>query len=283
MKTILKTAAAATFILMAGSAIVHAEEKAETGEKVVAKVGDSTITEVDMTRAETEMFNQLVNVPKNARRKVLVEYLIETQLLADAAKAAKISETDNFKARQDYYHRRAMRDTYFDQQVFKSVSEADVKSTYDDAAKEQEAHVQHILVKEKEKAEELVKKIKDGGDFKELAKENSIDPGSKDKGGDLGFILKSQVVPSFAKAAFDLEKKGDVSEPVQSQFGWHIIRLEEKRNRALPPFTEVQSRIKEVLWQKKAQELIENLRKNTKIEFVDKELEKPLQDPRGSN
>lgn len=277
MKHIVKSVAVGLIFIMSTGASVQASEK------VVAKVGDSTITETDMTRAETEMFNQLVNVPKNARRKVLVEYLIETQLLADAAKKAKISETENFKARQDYYHRRAMRDTYFDQQVFKSVSEADVKSTYDEAAKEEEAHVQHILVKEEDKAKELVEKIKGGADFKELAKENSIDPGSKDKGGDLGFILKTQVVPSFAKAAFDLEKKGDVSAPVQSQFGWHIIRLEEKRNRALPPFTEVEARIKEVLWQKKAQELIENLRKNTSIEFVDKELEKPLQDPRGSN
>ncbi|GJM01767.1 MAG: peptidylprolyl isomerase [Rhodomicrobium sp.] len=283
MKIILKSVATGLLVLMAGSATLHAEEKSTAGDNIVAKVGPSTITEVDMTRAETEMFNQLVNVPKNARRKVLVEYLIETQLLADAAKEAKISETEDFKARQDYYHRRAMRDTYFDQQVFKSVSEADVKTTYDDAAKEEEAHVQHILVKEEEKAKELAKKIKDGGDFKELAKTNSIDPGSKDKGGDLGFILKTQVVPTFAKAAFDLEKKGDVSDPVQSQFGWHIIRLEEKRNRALPPYTEVKARIKEVLWQKKAQELIENLRKKSKIEFVDKELEKPLQDPRGSN
>lgn len=277
MKHIVKSVAVGLIFIMSTGASVQASEN------VVAKVGDSTITETDMTRAETEMFNQLVNVPKNARRKVLVEYLIETQLLADAAKKAKISETENFKARQDYYHRRAMRDTYFDEQVFQSVSEADVKSTYDEAAKEEEAHVQHILVKEEDKAKELVEKIKGGADFKELAKENSIDPGSKDKGGDLGFILKTQVVPSFAKAAFDLEKKGDVSAPVQSQFGWHIIRLEEKRNRALPPFTEVEARIKEVLWQKKAQELIENLRKNTSIEFVDKELEKPLQDPRGSN
>lgn len=277
MKHIVKSVAAGLIFVMSTGASVQANEK------VVAKVGESTITETDMTRAETEMFNQLVNVPKNARRKVLVEYLIETQLLADAAKKAKISESENFKARQDYYHRRAMRDTYFDEQVFQSVSEADVKSTYEEAAKEEEAHVQHILVKEEDKAKELVEKIKSGGDFKELAKENSIDPGSKDKGGDLGFILKSQVVPSFAKAAFDLKEKGDISDPVQSQFGWHIIRLEEKRNRALPPFTDVEARIKEVLWQKKAQELIENLRKNTSIEFVDKDLEKPLEDPRGSN
>lgn len=277
MKILVKGVVAGFLILTMASPALKAEET------VVAKVGDTTITETDMTRAETEMFNQLVNVPKNARRKVLVEYLIETQLLAEAAKKAKISESESFKDRQDYYHRRAMRDTYFDQQVFKSVSEEDVKSTYDDAAKEEEAHVQHILVKEEDKAKELVQKIKDGGDFKALAKENSIDPGSKDKGGDLGFILKTQVVPSFAKAAFDLEKKGDISEPVQSQFGWHIIRLEEKRNRALPPFKEVEARIKEVLWQKKAQELIENLRKSTEIVFVDKELEKPLQTPRGSN
>ncbi len=276
MKQIIKTAAAAILVLTCGSTPLFAE-----GE-VVAKIDDVTITEADMHRAETEMFNQLVNVPKQARRKVLVEYLIETQLLAKAAETDKIAESEGFKARQEYYHRRALRDTYFDKQVFDAVSDADVKKTYDDAGKEEEAHVQHILVKEEKLAKEIIEKLKAGGDFKKLAAEHSIDPGSKQKGGDLGFIVKTQVVPSFAKAAFELEKDG-ISEPVKSQFGYHIIRQIEKRNRALPPFDTVKERIKEVLWQQKAQTLIENLRKNAKVEFVDKELAKPLENPRGSN
>ena len=276
MKQIIKTAAAAILVLTCGSTPLFAE-----GE-VVAKIDDVTITEADMHRAETEMFNQLVNVPKQARRKVLVEYLIETQLLAKAAETDKIAESEGFKARQEYYHRRALRDTYFDKQVFDVVSDADVKKTYDDAGKEEEAHVQHILVKEEKLAKEIIEKLKAGGDFKKLAAEHSIDPGSKQKGGDLGFIVKTQVVPSFAKAAFELEKDG-ISEPVKSQFGYHIIRQIEKRNRALPPFDTVKERIKEVLWQQKAQTLIENLRKNAKVEFVDKELAKPLENPRGSN
>lgn len=276
MKPLIKTAAAAILILTCGSTPLFAE-----GE-VVAKIDDVTITEADMHRAETEMFNQLVNVPKQARRKVLIEYLIETQLLAKAAETDKIAESEGFKKRQDYYHRRALRDTYFDKQVFDAVSDADVKKTYDDAGKEEEAHVQHILVKDEKLAKEIIVKLKAGGDFKKLAEEHSIDPGSKQKGGDLGFIVKTQVVPSFAKAAFELEKNG-ISEPVKSQFGYHIIRQIEKRNRALPPFDTVKERIKEVLWQQKAQTLIETLRKNAKVEFVDKELAKPLKNPRGSN
>lgn len=276
MKQLIKTAAAAILVLTCGSTPLFAE-----GE-VVAKIDDVTITETDMERAETEMFNQLVNVPKKARRKVLVEYLIETQLLAKAAEADKIADSEGFKARQDYYHRRALRDTYFDKQVFDAVSDDDVKKTYDDAGKEEEAHVQHILVKEESLAKEIIEKLKAGGDFKKLAAEHSIDPGSKQKGGDLGFIVKTQVVPSFAKAAFELEKDG-ISEPVKSQFGYHIIRQLEKRNRALPPYDTVKERIKEVLWQQKAQTLIESLRKSAKVEFVDKELEKPLDNPRGSN
>lgn len=280
MKHIVKSTAAAIIVLALGSQQLLAEE-AKKGN-VVAKIDDVTITETDMSRAETEMFNQLVNVPKAARRKVLVEYLIETQLLAKAAKAEKVGESESFKARKEYYHRRQLRDTYFDKKVFESVSDADVKKTYEDAGKEEEAHVQHILVKEEKLAKEIVTKLKAGGDFKKLAAEHSIDPGSKQKGGDLGFIVKTQVVPSFAKAAFDLKKDG-ISEPVKSQFGYHVIKQVEKRNRALPPFNSVKSRIKEVLWQKKAQELIENLRKSAKVEFIDKELAKPLQNPRGSN
>jgi len=282
VKYIAKSTLAAILVISFGSLQLSAEPV--KSDKVVAKIDDVSITETDMARAETEMFNQLVNVPKNARRKVLIEYLIETQLLAKAANAEKIADSEGFKDRKDYYHRRALRDTYFDKKVFESVSETDVKKTYDDASKEEEAHVQHILVKEEKLAKEIVEKLKAGGDFKKLAAEHSIDPGSKTKGGDLGFIIKTQVVPSFAKAAFDL-KKGGVSEPVKSQFGYHVIRQIEKRKRPLPPYATVQARIKEVLWQKKAQELIENLRKTAKVEFLDKELEKPLQQPqqRGSN
>lgn len=276
MKHYKKSAFAALLVLIGSSSQLLAEDG------VVAKIDDITITETDMDRAETEMFNQLVNVPKNARRKVLVEYLIETALLAKAAKADKVEDSEEFKKREEYYHNRQLRDTFFDKKVFKAVSDDDVKKTYEDAGKEEEAHVQHILVKEEKLAKELSEKLKAGGDFKALAAEHSIDPGSKQKGGDLGFIVKTQVVPTFAKAAFDLEKDG-ISDPVKSQFGFHIIRMVEKRNRALPPFDTVKERIKEVLWQKKAQELIEGLRKEAKVEFVDKELAKPLEDPRGSN
>lgn len=252
-------------------------------QEVIAKVDGIEITEKDMALAETEMFNQLVRVPKNARRKVLIEYLIETQLLAKAAQEAKISETDSFKGRQEYYNRRAMRDTFFDKQVFDAVSEKEIQATYKEASKQEEAKVAHILVKEEAKAKELYDQISKGGDFAKLAKEHSIDPSSKDKGGDLGFILEGQVVPSFAKAAFSLNKKGDISQPVKSQFGYHIIQLDQKRKRPLPPLDTVKERIREVLQQKKATELIEGLRKSAKIDFVDKKLEKSLETPRGSN
>ncbi len=278
MKHLNKSVLLALIVLFATSAPLKAEKK------VVATVDGQEITEKDMVRAETEMFNQLVNVPKKARRKVLVEYLIETQILAKAAQDSKVGETDDFKNSKDYYHRRALRDIYFNQQVFKAVSDKDAQNTYDEASKEEEARVRHILVKDEKLAKEIHEKVTKGGDFKALAKEHSIDPSSKDKGGDLGFLLKAQVVPQFGTVAFGLSKKGEIAEkPVQSQFGWHIIQLEEKRPRTLPPFNDVKDRIKEVLWQKKAQELIEKLRKTAKVEFVDKELAKPLPDPRGSN
>lgn len=267
----------AIFALSLPLSALHAEDK------VVAKVNGIEITEKDMHYAETEMFNQLLNVNKKARRKVLIEYLIETQLLASAGTKAKISETDTYKKRQDYYQRRAIRDSFFHNQVFEAVKDADIQKTYDDAKKQEEASVRHILVKEEDKAKEIHEKLKKGEDFSKLAKENSMDPGSKDKGGALGYILRDQVVPTFADAAFALEKKGDLSAPVKSQFGWHVIMLEDKRKRALPPFDAVKGRIQEVLWQQKAQEMIEGLRKEAKIEFMDKELEKPLETPRGSN
>ena len=100
----------------------------------------------------------------------------------------------------------------------------------------------HILVDTKEKAEEIIGKIKAGGDFAALAKENSKDPGSKEDGGMLGFFGRNQMVPEFEKAAFEL-KKGEISAPVQSQFGWHVIKVEDRREKKPPSYEAVKDRL----------------------------------------
>ena len=145
-----------------------------------------------------------------------------------------------------YWRRRALRDAYFDKSVREAVSDADAKKFYDSQVggvkPEEEVRARHILVDSKDKAREIFEKIAHGSDFAQLAKENSKDPGSKDQGGELGFFVRGQMVPQFEEVAFKL-KKGEVSEPFESQFGWHIVRVDDRRQRAAPAFEAVKDRV----------------------------------------
>ena len=248
-------------------------------DKLVTTVNGKRITEADMRLADAEIGGDLGNLPPGQRRRVLVEYLIENQLFADAADADKLSSGPAFDERLAYWRRRAMRDAYFDKNVKGAISEADARKFYEaqlaGIRPEEEVRARHILVESESVAKEIVEKIAHGGDFVQLAKEHSKDPGSRDDGGDLGYFGRGQMVPQFEEAAFKL-KKGEFSQPVQSQFGWHVIRLEDRRERGAPGYESVKERISAALVHRKAQDLAGDLRTKAKIEFVDPELKQAV-------
>ncbi len=246
-------------------------------DKVMATVDGKKITEADIRFAEFEIGGDLGNLPPATKRRVLVEYMIENQLFADAAEKDKLSSGPAFEERLTYWRRRALRDTFFDKSVKGDVSDGVAKAFYEDQIKgmkpEEEVQARHILVDTEEKAKEIADKVAKGGDFAALAKENSKDPGSKDDGGMLGYFGRGQMVPAFEEAAYRL-KKGEVSSPVKSQFGFHIIKLEDRREKKLPTFDEVKDRILNSMIQKKAQDVALALRTKAKIEYIDPEVKK---------
>jgi peptidyl-prolyl cis-trans isomerase C len=252
---------------------------ARAQDPAVAKVDGRTITEADMRLAEAEIGSDLGSLPEDARRRVLLEFLIENQLFADAAEAQRLGSVPSFEERMQYWRRRALRDIYFDKIVRDTVSDADARKFYEQqlgALKpESEVRARHILVESKEEARELFQKLAHGADFAQLAKEHSKDPGSKDQGGELGFFARGQMVPQFEEAAFRL-KVGEISEPFLTQFGWHIIRVDELRERPAPAFDAVKDRIKAAIIHQKAQEIAANLRKKAQIEYIDPEIGKSL-------
>ena len=132
---------------------------------------------------------------------------------------------------------------------------------------EQEVSARHILVENEDEAKKIAADLKKGGDFAAIAKEKSKDPGSKDQGGDLGFFSKDQMVPEFAEAAFKLDK-GQISDPVKSQFGWHVIRVDDKRAKQPPTFDQVKDQIESFVQRKAQADLIQKLRADAKIEKV---------------
>jgi peptidyl-prolyl cis-trans isomerase C len=248
--------------------------------KPVASVNGKTLTEADLALAEADIGNDLGSLPPDARRRILVEYLIENQLFADAADGQKLATGPVFDERMQYWRRRTLRDIYFEKTVRGSIQEADAKKFYDDQVKnikpEEEVRARHILVEDEKLANEIADKLKKGGDFAALAKEHSKDPGSKENGGDLGFFGKQQMVPEFETAAFALTA-GQVSAPVKSQFGFHIIKLEEKRTKPLPTFEQVKERILASMVHKKAQEVGTGLRDKAKIDYIDEAVKKAVE------
>ena len=268
---------ASTLAVAVVAATLMAPFAAVAEDKVMATVDGKSITEADLRLADFEIGGDLGNLPAVTKRRVLVEYMIENQLFADAAERDKLATGAAFDQRLNYWKRRALRDTYFDTTVKGGVSEAVAKAFYEDQVKgmkpEEEIQARHILVDSEDKAKELAEKLAKGEDFAKLAKENSKDPGSKDDGGMLGFFGRGQMVPQFEEAAFRL-KKGEVSPPIKSQFGFHLIKVEDRREKKLPSFDEVKDRIVNSMVQKKAQEVASGLRTKAKIEYVDPEVKK---------
>jgi len=265
----LAAAFAAAFAL---ATIVSSSAGRAADDAIVATVNGRAITEADVRLAETEIGNDLGTLAPEKRRRVLVEYLIETVLFAEAGEKAKLGSGQRFDERRRYWDRRAMRDTYFDHSVKGAVSEADARTFYDKQVAampaQEEVRARHILVDSEDKAKEIYEKIAHGADFTEMARQFSKDPGSKDEGGDLGYFTRGRMVPQFEEAAFKLDK-GEVSLPVQSQFGWHLIKVEDKRQRGAPAFDKIKDRIIATLVHRRAQEIGQNLRAAAKVEFVD--------------
>lgn len=251
-------------------------------DKVLVRVNDVAITDKDLKLAAAEIGPQLSSVPDEQRTQVLTDYLIENTLLALAGKADKLETGNDFEERLTYYRQRALRDAYFDKAIMATVTEADAKAMYDKQiggqTPKEEVRARHILVKTEAEARDVIERSNRGDDFAELAKELSTGP-SNSRGGDLGFFAKGQMVKPFEDAVFKLEK-GAISEPVKTQFGWHVIKLEEKRSQELPKFGPLKGRIMASLVQQKAAEVLQKLRGDAKIEFEDKELEAKIEEAR---
>ena len=207
------------------------------------------ITENDLRLAEAELGQELANLPPEVKRRALAEYLIDNTLFSDAAEAEKLGATPEFEEQMRYLRRRLLREQYFEKSLKGTVNEAEAKKIYDariaKMKPEDEVAARHILVADEAKAKELRAKIVAGGDFAALAKENSTDTGSKEQGGLLGYFSKG---PDGARVRGGRlrAQEGEVSEPVKTKFGWHIIKLEDRRRKAAADLREVKATIIEL-------------------------------------
>ncbi len=240
--------------------------------KVVARVNGIEITEGDLAIAAEDPALQMPNVPDEQKRELLTGYMIDLKLGARAAEAAKVGSGAEFARKLAYNRDKTLLDAYLDQEAKKAVTPEAARKLYDETVKsvpvEQEVRARHILVENEDEAKKIATRVKGGEDFAKVAGEVSKDPGSKTDGGDLGFFTKDRMVEPFAEAAFKLEP-GQISDPVKSQFGWHVIKVEEKRTKPAPTFEETKDQVETYLARKAQQDLIMGLRKDAKIEKLD--------------
>jgi peptidyl-prolyl cis-trans isomerase C len=261
-------AAAVALALFAGS-------PARADDKVLAKVNGVEIKESDVALAEEELAPSLQQMDPASRKDNVLGFLIDLQIVAKAAEDKKIENTDDFKKRLGFTRKRLMMDSLLAAEGKAATTEEAMKKVYEEAAKqitgEVEVRARHILVETEDEAKAVVEELKKGADFAELAKKKSKDPGASD-GGDLGFFTKEQMVPEFSAIAFTLEP-GKISDPVKSQFGWHVIKVEEKRNRQAPPMDQVKGQIETYVTRKAQADYVGKLREAAKVERMDKPAE----------
>jgi peptidyl-prolyl cis-trans isomerase C len=266
-------------LLLVAAIVALASYSVAAEETVVARVNGVDITQSDLDFAASEVGSQLSQYPLPDRRRILLQFIIENELLAAAAEAGNLASSEEFEARLKYHRRLALREAYYEKSIRGAVSEEAVRKLYDEnigALKpEPQVHARHILVETKEEAEAVAERLKKGEDFAEVAKETSKDP--RAEGGDLGFFGRGQMVKPFSEAAFALEVD-EISEPVQTPFGWHIIKIEEKRDRKPPSFEDVKDALMAQLVQQMAAKMVQELNAAAKIELLDREIRQSMED-----
>lgn len=239
--------------------------------EVLAKVGSQTITEQELVIAEQEFGSELAQVPPEQKRGVLIDALVNMELLAQAARDAGLDKGPVFENRLQFVTLQALRNAFVEQSIVGSVSPEDVQKTYQDVVvaqhkPEEQVRARHILVESKEAAEKVIADLKGGADFAELAKQ-SKDP-SGQNGGDLGYFGRGQMVPPFEQAAFALEPGATTEQPVESQFGWHVIRVDEKRMSQPPALADVEAQLRQYVLRGKFESVMADLRSKYPVEIV---------------
>lgn len=237
-------------------------------DTVVATVGETSITLGELIAARRVLPPEFLQLPDEILTEALIEQLTNQALLSEAARAAGLDQKLFVQFALKNQTRSVLAGAYMAHAIDERVTEEAIQAAYEErfanAEPVEEAHAAHILVGEEATAKEIKAELDAGADFAALASEHGTD-GTADRGGDLGWFEYERMVPPFAEAAFSMEP-GTISEPVQTQFGWHIIRLIEKRHRPVPTLEAVRDQITAELAETAQAEALSELRKGATIE-----------------
>lgn len=243
------------------------EAPAPDVDAIVATVNGTEITLGDVILMRANLPQQYQALPDEQLFEALVEQIVTQTVLAEKAAEDGLDQSRLAKLRARADSRNYLAEAQLRREVEGAVTEDALRAAYDEsvggAEPVEEIRASHILVESEEEAKEIRAEIEGGADFAELAKEKSTGP-SGPRGGDLGWFEKGAMVPEFADAAFALEA-GEVSDPVQTQFGWHVIKLDERRTKPTPTFEEMRDELEQQLQSEAAEAAVLAARESAEV------------------
>ncbi len=252
--------------------IGEGENAIEVGNPVVAKVGGADVTRSEVLEFITTLPEQVRQMPLQNLFPMARDQVVNNKLVADKAKTANLDSDPEVQKMLDQMKEQIVRNVYVEREVNAKVTDEELQKAYGElkaeVAKVEEVKARHILVETPEKAKEVVTKLKGGAKFEDLVSEYSSGP-SKENGGEVGYFAKAEMVPEFAEAAFALKTGEYTKDPVKTQFGYHIIRSEDRRARPEPKFEDVKPQLEAVVRQRKLVELLGAWQTEAKVEKFD--------------
>ena len=250
-------------------------------EDVLASIDGQPITEAELDLAVNDLEQQLVNVPAERRRAAALSFLVEIRLLAVEAEKNGLHETPAFQRRMRMLRQRTLHAGFLEQEVAAKVTEEEVRGRYDlevaNTPPVNEIKARHILLKTKDEAMAVIGELDGGAEFVALAKRKSTGP-SGPNGGDLGYFGPGQMVPPFEDVAFKLQVGSFSKEPVETQFGWHVILVEDRRTRQPPAYEEVREQMRGVLFREIYARMVGDLRSKARVEIANEELKRQVEE-----
>lgn len=262
-------------VAIAGAAVLA---QAGSSDTIVATVNGENITKKEVQ--DVLKLNNVKDADVDKAFPAIVNQMIDQKLVTDATAKANIDKDPVFLQRMAQTREQMIQQMFLEKYLKGKVTDKAVKAEYDKIKKEnkgkEEVHARHILVKTEKEANDVIKALDGGAKFADLAKEKSTDPSAK-AGGDIGYFTKEELIPEFSKVAFDLKPGTYSKAPVKTQFGWHVVYVEDKRERSVPDLKQVETTIRQKLGQDAVQQLVTELRAKADIKRFDMD-GKPVSD-----
>ncbi|WP_455475808.1 peptidylprolyl isomerase [Bartonella sp. B17] len=261
-------------------ALEKASEKNIAPSHVMAVIDGKEITAGQLDELALEINPNLVSIPDEQRRITVLKAYMDMRVLTKAAISKGIDKTEAYNKRMAIMRDNVLQQLYFKQMIVDQISDADLVALYDKEVaalpKEDEIKARHILVKTKKEAETIIKRLNKGENFAEIAKKSSTD-GSAAVGGDLDYFSHGQMVKPFEDAAFSLKVGEYTKNPVESPFGWHVIKVEDRRLKQPPVFDDVKEMLRTQLIKERYQKLITELRSKLDVKYPDAHIAELMQ------